>query len=291
MRLSDEAFCYPPFPRWQFQRIFPTRPLRLSAATGPAAGDRQTIRASRTGPGRARAGKAAPVTARSTATSCAPHWRWRSRAPTSLSPSSPWAAPALPSQPGSWIASGSASAPVQAPTRPARVRFARRSPSSPSCARQARSSNPERKLDLVLLTIGANDILFSGLVGQCYHRSDHRPHPVRRAAAHRHGRRLAENSRRRTCRRFRQAAAALNPLVGGDLSRVVFVDLWRSDACRAGSALPRRPRRIRRPSGFGADAARLREVAEFVSEPFLPTIKALALCEGRTSVAIRAPTA
>jgi hypothetical protein len=33
--------------------------------------------------------------------------------------------------------------------------------------------------------------------------------------------------------------------------------------------------------GFGADNTRLREVADFVSEQFLPKVKALALCEGR----------
>ena len=40
-------------------------------------------------------------------------------------------------------------------------------PSSPNCARRSpprRRRQPDRKLDLVLLSIGANDINFSGLV-------------------------------------------------------------------------------------------------------------------------------
>jgi hypothetical protein len=147
---------------------------------------------------------------------------------------------------------------------------------------KARSAQADRKLDLVLLTIGANDILFSALVG----------HVIIEAATERllfsrggHIISVAESQKildGALPNDFTKLRAALKPMVGGNLSRVVFVSYG-----HPALAAPNTPCSGGRDGfdvhpAFGADGARLRQVADFVSEQFLPKVKALALCEGRT---------
>ena len=134
----------------------------------------------------------------------------------------------------------------------------------------------------MLLTIGANDIHFSGLVGQRHHRGTHRARAVR-------PRRPCGDGRRRR-RRFSTARCpAISPSCARRSSR------WSAAISRASFMSPmaiRRSPRPTRPAPAAATAStcipasaptatRLREVAEFVAAQFLPKIKALALCEGR----------
>jgi hypothetical protein len=146
----------------------------------------------------------------------------------------------------------------------------------------ARRQRAERTLDLVLLTIGANDILFSGLVADVIISAG-----TERAVAGRSGYMASVADSQKILDRslpddFTKLRAALKPLVGGDLSRVVFVS-YGHPALAAAPDVPC-------PGGrggfdvhpaFGADTNRLRQVSEFVSREFLPKIKALALCGGR----------
>src|SRR5262249_43767486 len=88
---------------------------------------------------------------------------------------------------------------------------------------RARAANAERKLDLVLLTIGANDIRFSGLVGHVIIEAR-----TERPLLRRGGHVAAVPERQKSLAGaapgdFTKLRAALKPLVGGDLSRVVFV--------------------------------------------------------------------
>ena len=86
----------------------------------------------------------------------------------------------------------------------------------------ARRHRADRSLDLVLLTIGANDILFSGLDRQRHRRARHRTQP---AQSRRHpcvGRGRAEGSRPRVCR-------AISPSCARRSSR------WSAAICRASS--------------------------------------------------------
>jgi len=140
----------------------------------------------------------------------------------------------------------------------------------------------DRSLDLVLLTIGANDILFSSLVADVIIQAT-----TERLLFGRGGHMASVADSQNILDRnlpgdFARLRAALKPLVGGNLARVVFVSYG-----HPALAAPDRPC----PGGrdgfdvhpaFGADAMRLRQAAEFVSRQFLPKIKALALCEGRT---------
>jgi len=146
---------------------------------------------------------------------------------------------------------------------------------------RARSVNAQRKLDLVLLTIGANDIRFSGLVG----------HVIIEARTERalFGRGSAVATVADSQKvldgalpsDFAKLRAALKPLVGGDLSRVVFVSYGNPALAAPDTPCPGGRDGFDVHPAFSADGERLREVAEFVETQFLPKMKALALCEGR----------
>ena len=86
----------------------------------------------------------------------------------------------------------------------------------------ARRTRPNRTLDLVLLTVGANDIDFSGLVANVIIDATARARAVRQ---HDRPRRSPPRARSPAALpgNFAKLRAALKPMVGGDLSRVVFV--------------------------------------------------------------------
>src|SRR5262249_44421862 len=82
---------------------------------------------------------------------------------------------------------------------------------------------------------------------------------------------------------FAKLRAALKPLVGGNLSKVVFVSYGHPALAAPGVPCPGGRAGFDVHPAFGADGARLRQVVDFVSDQFLPKIKALAVCEGRLS--------
>ena len=134
----------------------------------------------------------------------------------------------------------------------------------------------------MLLTIGANDIRFSGLVANVIIEAR-----TERALFGRGSHVATVPEAQKTLDGslpgdFTKLRAALKPLVGGDLSRVVFVSYGHPALAAPDTPCPGGRDGFDVHPGFGADGERLREVAEFVSEQFLPKIKALALCEGRT---------
>jgi len=142
----------------------------------------------------------------------------------------------------------------------------------------ARKQNPNRKLDLILLTVGANDVRFSGLVADVIISAG-----VERVLFNQGGliTTVAQSQAvldRELPGRFAKLRAALKPMVGGDLSRVVFVSYGHpamngEAPCTGGRyGLDIHP-------AFTADGARLRRVTDFVQGQMLPKIKALASCE------------
>jgi lysophospholipase L1-like esterase len=143
----------------------------------------------------------------------------------------------------------------------------------------AQRRQPGRQLDLIFLSVGANDIDFSGLVADVIVDS-----PTERALFRRSGVLGSISDSRATLsselpRRFRNLRGALKPLVGNDLSRVVFVSygnpaLLNNAPCPGGLAgFDIHP-------AFNADPTRLAKAAGFVQDEFLPAIKNLALCTG-----------
>src|SRR6202040_1763346 len=87
----------------------------------------------------------------------------------------------------------------------------------------ARRRQPERKLDLILMSIGANDINFSGLVADAIVDT-----PTERVLFRRSGVMGSVDDSRAALahdlpQSFGKLREALKPLVGGDLSHVVYV--------------------------------------------------------------------
>ena len=101
----------------------------------------------------------------------------------------------------------------------------------------AKRRQPERKLDLVLLSIGANDIYFSGLVADVIVDT-----PTERALFRRSGVMASVDDSRGALARdlpqgFAKLREALKPLVG-DLSRVVYTSYANPTLSGGGAPCP-----------------------------------------------------
>ncbi len=145
----------------------------------------------------------------------------------------------------------------------------------------ARKRQPQRQVDLVLLTIGANDIGFSGLVADVIVDSGSERALFRRSGVLWNVSDSQSALQRELPRGFANLREALRPLVNDDFSRVVFVsygDPARQDELPCGNG---RDGFDIHPS-FNADASRMANVEAFVHDEFLPALKALATCDGDT---------
>jgi hypothetical protein len=143
---------------------------------------------------------------------------------------------------------------------------------------RAQKNQPERGLDLVLLTVGANDIKFSGMVADVILASG-----VERVLFQQGGLIASAAEAERILDSnvpagFARLRAALKPLVGGGLSRVVFVS-YGNPALQGEAVCPGGRDGFDVHPAFAADAERLRRVSDFVSGKFLPKLRALARCE------------
>jgi hypothetical protein len=145
----------------------------------------------------------------------------------------------------------------------------------------ARKRQPQRQVDLVLLTVGANDIGFSGLVADVIVDSGSERTLFRRSGVLWQVPDSQAALQRELPRGFASLRQALRPLVSDDFSRVVFVsygDPARQDDLACGNG---RDGFDIHPS-FNADPTRMANVEAFVHDEFLPTLKALATCDGDT---------
>ncbi|WP_456622071.1 MULTISPECIES: hypothetical protein [unclassified Bradyrhizobium] len=142
----------------------------------------------------------------------------------------------------------------------------------------AKKRQPDRTLDLVLLSVGANDVYFSGLVADVIVDT-----ATERALFRRSGVMASVDESRDALARelpqnFVKLREALKPLVGGDLSHVVYVSY--ANPALADGGVPCRGGRAGfdiHPS-FNADPQRLARVSTFVDTEFLPQLKGLATC-------------
>jgi hypothetical protein len=139
---------------------------------------------------------------------------------------------------------------------------------------QAQRQQPDRRLDLVLLTIGGNDIHFSGLVADVIVEST-----TERALFARGGLMASVDEARGVLdgelpANFARLRAALKSLLG-DLSRVVFVS-YGNPALTGGAACGGGRDGFDIHPSFNVDGERLRRVADFVSNQFLPKLRTLA---------------
>ncbi len=141
----------------------------------------------------------------------------------------------------------------------------------------AKRRQPDRKLDLVLLSVGANDIGFSELVANVIVDSG-----TERALFKRSGvLGSVEDSRAALAndlpRAFSNLRGALKPLVG-DMSRVIYVS-YANPVMANGTVCPGGRAGFDVHPSFNADPERLNKTARFVQSEFLPRLKDLALCQ------------
>src|SRR4030088_1774650 len=141
----------------------------------------------------------------------------------------------------------------------------------------AKRRQPERRLDLVLLSIGANDINFSGLVADVIVEN-----ATERVLFRRSGVMGSVDDSRAVMARdlpqgFSKLREALKPLVG-DMSRVVYVS-YANPTLSDGAPCPGGRAGFDIHPSFNAQAQRLTGVSNYVQNDFLPQLKALALCQ------------
>jgi len=146
----------------------------------------------------------------------------------------------------------------------------------------ARRRRSDRGLDLALLTIGANDILFSGLIANVIIEST-----TDRILLSRGGHFATTEDSQKVLDHdlpgnFAKLRAALKPLVGGNLSRVVFVTYGNPALISANTLCSCGRDGFDVHPAFAANAGRMQQVSDFLSRQFLPKIKALALCQAAT---------
>ena len=142
----------------------------------------------------------------------------------------------------------------------------------------AKRRQPDRKLDLILLSIGANDINFSGLVADVIVDT-----PTERVLFRRSGvLGSLDDSRAALARELPQSFGrlreALKPLVG-DLRRVVFVSYANPTLAEGGVPCAGGRAGFDIHPSFNAQPQRLANVSGYVDNEFLPHLKALALCQ------------
>jgi lysophospholipase L1-like esterase len=142
----------------------------------------------------------------------------------------------------------------------------------------AKRRQPDRKLDLVLLSVGANDIYFSGLVADVIVDT-----PTERALFRRSGVMASvEDSRTALARDlpqgFSKLREALKSLVG-DMSRVVYTSYANPTLADTNTPCPGGRAGFDIHPSFNAEPQRLAAVSNYVESEFLPQLKALALCQ------------
>ena len=145
----------------------------------------------------------------------------------------------------------------------------------------AQRRQPDRQLDLLFLSIGANDINFSGLVADVIVDS-----ATERTLFQRSGMiGSVEDSRstlmRKLPQNFQRLRTALKPLVGGDLSRVIFVS-YANPTLAGGAPCPGGVAGFDIHPAFNAAPERLAKTSHFVQSEFLPQLKNIVLCAGGT---------
>jgi lysophospholipase L1-like esterase len=153
----------------------------------------------------------------------------------------------------------------------------------------AKKRQPERRLDLILLSIGANDINFSGLVADVIVEN-----PTERVLFKRSGViGSVDDSRAALARELPQSFGklreALKPLVGGELSHVVYLSYANPTLARGGTPCPGGRAGFDIHPSFAAAPQRLANVSGYVQDEFLPQLKALATCQ--SGVLCRDPAA
>jgi hypothetical protein len=143
---------------------------------------------------------------------------------------------------------------------------------------RAQRGYPARTLDLAFLTIGANDINFSGLVADIIIAARGERALFSRAGVISSVEASQETLDKKLPADFARLRAALKPLVNDALERVVFVSYGHPALAAGGAVCPGGRGGFDIHPAFGVDGDRLRRISMFVQDRFLPALKAIATC-------------
>jgi len=144
----------------------------------------------------------------------------------------------------------------------------------------ARRQQPNRNLDMVLLTIGANDVNFAGLVANVIVDATTERILLKQGGAIVSAADAQQALDQDLPDDFSHLRAALKPYVGGNLNRVVYVSYANPAMQAENKPCPGGRYGLDVHPAFGADADRLRAAAAFVDTKFLPKLRMLATCDG-----------
>jgi lysophospholipase L1-like esterase len=144
---------------------------------------------------------------------------------------------------------------------------------------RAQRAQPARALDLVFLTVGANDINFSGMIADIIIEARGERAVFSRAGIISSVEAAQASLEKKLPADFARLRAALKPLVNNALERVVFVS-YGNPALEGGPCPGGRAGFDIHPA-FGVDGERLRRTAAFVQDRFLPTLKEIVTCSAK----------
>jgi lysophospholipase L1-like esterase len=138
----------------------------------------------------------------------------------------------------------------------------------------------QRNLDMILLSIGANDVSFASVVANVIVEASTERLLLGRGGGIVSVQDAEAELRQRLPEEFARLRAALKPYVGGNLARVVFVSYANPAMQAPDQPCPGGRDGLDIHPAFSADAARLRAAADFVDKEFLPALKVLVTCDG-----------
>ncbi|MGA2892120.1 MAG: hypothetical protein ABSE22_04575 [Xanthobacteraceae bacterium] len=144
----------------------------------------------------------------------------------------------------------------------------------------AHRQDPNRNIDLMLLTVGANDVNFAGLVANVIVEATTERLLLRQGGSIVDVATAQKALDQDLPGEFAQLRTALKPYVGGNLERVVFVSYGNPAMQAANKPCSGGRDGLDVHPAFGADSERLRATADFVDNKFLPKVKMLATCDG-----------
>jgi hypothetical protein len=147
----------------------------------------------------------------------------------------------------------------------------------------AHRQDPQRSLDMVLLTIGANDISFGALLANVIVDAATERLLLRQGGALASVADAQKSLDDDLPDDFAQLRTALKSFVGGNLARVVFVSYANPAMQAANQPCPGGRDGLDVHPAFSADKDRLRAAAEFVDNQFLPKLKLLATCDDKAT--------
>ena len=145
---------------------------------------------------------------------------------------------------------------------------------------RARRAQPNRAIDLVFLTIGANDIYFSGLVADVIIEATAERVLARRGGVISTVEEAQAQLDQTLPANFVKLRGALKQLLGGRLDKVVYTSYGNPAMSADGGPCKGGRDGFDVHPAFTANGERLRKTALFVQDRFLPAIKALATCTG-----------